>query len=415
MEQTAFTVPGTLKHTAETEAELIKEMRTYVSAQPGVRFLADVLTALHATGGLRDPAAFYASFPPSQVLQALAQRPDLRVRLVRAITGGPPALLRRQSPADLASQIELLVAEDLPAAERVLRAEEDRQSSVIELYFKYLDTTDVATYLPAGALWQYEGAGEGKGKGKGHDGWWTREASPVSRAMMAAELKSIRRHGIVNDTEILDLIGNEAFERDLPLGVRTELRTAARKAARDGRPFRDSDLFACLPAGEGKRDLTDELCESVSLLALRKVVDRAAEVLGWTPKVEAAVANHVEAAVAPVAGPSAVVEGAPARGAGKPGGNLFTSARTPEPVAKTPPPLVTRPLAAAKPAAAAKAAPAKPSEPAVASDRRASQQALTAVSGEDILMAVDVPFAEDHLPNFTEIGDSDAIEEQSRG
>jgi hypothetical protein len=363
-----------------------------------VRFLADVLTALHTPGSpLRDAVAFYGSFSPNLVLQALAQRPDLRVRLLRAITGGPPALLRRQSPADLANQIELLVAEDLPATERGLRAEEDRQASVIELYFKYLDTTDLATYLPAAALWQYEGK----------DRWWTREQSGAARAMMAAELKSIRRHGIVPDSEILDLIGNEAFERDLPLAVRTTLRTAARKAAREGRPFRDGDLFACATAD--KRDLTDELCDAVALSALRKVVDRAAEVLGWVAKTEAKEVREVKAEAVPVPVPTAVAA-APeaARPAARPMGNLFTSSpRTPEPSPKTPAPVLTRPAPAAKPVAKA-----KPELP--AAGRKPSQRALTPVSGEDILLAVDVPFAEDHLPNFADIADTDAVEEQSR-
>src|SRR4051794_29861534 len=127
MEKGTQRVPGTLKHgDARSEADLVKELRGHVAAQPGVRFLADVLVALHASPHpLRSAAAFHAAFPPRMVLAALAERPDLRVRLVRAITGGAATLLRRLSPAELAGQIELLVSEDLPAAERSVRAEED--------------------------------------------------------------------------------------------------------------------------------------------------------------------------------------------------------------------------------------------------------------------------------------------------
>ena len=235
------------------------------------RFLADVLTALHAPPQpLRSAAAFYASFPPRLVLPALAERPESRVRLCRAITGGPAALLRRLPPAELASQIELLVAEDLPAAERSVRAEEDRALAVVDLYLKYLDPGDLAACLPAATLLEYEG----------HDGWWKREASAATRALMTAQCKSIRRHGLLTDGEILDLIGDETLERDLPLPVRTRLRAAARKAGREGRPFRDGDLFACLRSEDGARDLTDHLVESVGLPTLRQVVARAAEGLG---------------------------------------------------------------------------------------------------------------------------------------
>jgi hypothetical protein len=273
MDKNPLRVPGPLKHTSEarSEADLQKEMRTYVAAQPGVRFLADVLTALHATPqGLRAPRNFYSAFPPRQVLQALTERADLRVRLVRAITGGAPTLLRRLSPADLAAQIELLVAEDLPATERALRAEEDRSLSVLDIYLKYLDPSDLAAYLQVSAVWEYES----------YDGWWTREAGAPVRALMAAELKSIRKHAILTDSEILDIVGDEVFERDLPVAVRATLRAAARKAAREGRPFKDSDLFASVRSADGARDLTDELVDNVALPVLRKVVARAAEILG---------------------------------------------------------------------------------------------------------------------------------------
>jgi hypothetical protein len=392
MEQTAF---SGLEHKGETEAELVKEQRTHVAAQPAVRFLADVLTALHAPPtSLRDARAFYGAFPPGLVLQALSQRFDLRVRLVRAITGGAPALLRRQSLADLANQIELLVSDDLPASERLVRAEEDRTATVAELYRKYLDATDLATYLPGSALWQYEG----------RDRWWTREASPSTRALMSAELKSIRRHGILADGALIDLIGDEALERDLPLSVRTALRAAARRAAREGRPFRDSDLFSAV-GDEGHRDLVDELCDCVSLPVLRNVVERAAESLGW-----AAPEPSKDAAKVEVRTPAA-----PSKAEGK----------TPAPLARPAAvaPAAVRPAAvtsvAARPAAAQRA-PAKTVEPAPAAVRQAPDRAPTPVDGLDepfFLSDADVAFRNDHHPSFGDAPEADTvftIEEVSR-
>ena len=289
MEKNGLRVPGTLKHSSEAraEADLQKEARTHVAAQPGIRFLADTLAALHAAPQpIRSSRGFYSSFPPRQVLQALAERAELRVRLVRAITGGAPTLLRRLAPADLAAQVELLVAEDLPPAERALRAEEDRALPVLDLYLKYLDPADLAVYLPVSTIWEYES----------YDGWWTRDAGPGGRALMSAELKSIRRHGILSDSEFLDVLGDETIERDLPLGVRTSLRAAARKAAREGKAFKDSDLFASVRSADGARDLTDELADHIPLTMLRKVVARAADLLGFA-KEEAAGATRPDTPV----------------------------------------------------------------------------------------------------------------------
>jgi hypothetical protein len=274
MEKNTLRVPGALKHTSEarSDADLLKEMRGYIAAQPGVRFLADVLTALHAPPyPLRSARAFLTALPPRQVLQAFSERPDLRVRLVRAITGGAPALLRRIPPLDLATQLDLLVLDDLPPAERSVRAEDDRALPVIDLYLKYLDPTDLAAYMSAATVWQYES----------QDAWWKADSGPAARALMIAEIKSIRQHGILPDSDILDIIGDEAMERDLPLTVRTKIRAAARKAAREGRPFRDADMFASLRSDDRKRDLTDDLADNISLSLLRKVVVRAAEILGF--------------------------------------------------------------------------------------------------------------------------------------
>ena len=201
-------------------------------------------------------------------MEALAQRPDLRVRTVKAIAGGAPTLLRRLSPEALASQIDLLVIEDLPEAERSVRAEADRALTVHDLYMKYLDPADLATYLPPQSICTYES----------HDSWWKWEPTVGTRALMATELRSIRRHGILTDAEILDLLGEETLEQHLSLAVRTGLRKAARRAVAAGKPFTDADLFA--GPGAGGRDLIDEMVDSVPMAQLREVVAQAVRILG---------------------------------------------------------------------------------------------------------------------------------------
>jgi hypothetical protein len=271
MNQRTLRMPGTLKHTSDeqTDVALQEKAREHADRHPGVGFLADVLRVLHAPGALmRNAKGFYSAFAPREVMEALAQRPDLRVKTVKAITGGAPTLLRRLSPEALAFQIELLVVEDLPEAERSVRAEADRALTVHDLYMKYLDAVDLATYLPPQSIWTYES----------HDSWWKWEPTAGTRALMATELRSIRRHGILTDAEILDLLGEEALEQHLPLAVRTGLRKAARRAAAAGKPFTDADLFA--GPGAAGRDLIDEMVDSVPMGQLREVVAQAVRILG---------------------------------------------------------------------------------------------------------------------------------------
>ena len=269
MNQRTLRIPGTLKHRGEqSDASLQETAREHVECHPGLLFLADVVRALHTSPApLRDPAAFFDAFSPREVMDAFGERPDLRVRALKAITGGPTALLRRLTTEAVASQIDLLAADDLPDAERSVRAEADRALSVHELYLKYVDPVDLATYVPAERVWEYEE----------QDAWWSREATSGARALMATELRSVRRHAILTDSEILDVLGDETFERYMPLTVRTALRAATRRAAAAGKPFTDSDLFA---GAGGGRDLVDEIVENVPLPALRVVVDQVAQMLG---------------------------------------------------------------------------------------------------------------------------------------
>jgi hypothetical protein len=204
--------------------------------------------------------------------------------------------LRRLSSEALAFQIDLLATEDLPEAERSVRAEADRALGVHDLYLKYLDPVDVATYLPAQAIWTYEA----------RDNWWKVEPTAGSRALMATELKSIRRHAILTDSEILDLLGDEALERYLPLAVRAGLRRAARRAAKEGRPFTDADLFASAGGGAGGRDLIDELVECVPLPQLREVVAQVGRMLGLSDQDDSeepttvTIGNPMEVAAVPM-------------------------------------------------------------------------------------------------------------------
>jgi len=273
MTQRTLRIPGTLKHTGDeqTDVALQEKAREHVDRYPGIRYLADVLRALHAPAvPVRNAKAFYSAFMPRAVMDALAERPDLRVKVVKAITGGAPALLRRLPSDALASQIDLLIIEDLPEAERTVRADGDRALTVHDLYLKNLDPIDLATYLPAQAIWSYEA----------NDDWWKWEPSAGSRLLMATELRSIRRHGILTDSEILDLLGEEMLEQHLSLAVRTGLRKAARRAAAAGRPFTDADLFAGV--GGGARDLIDEMVESVPMALLRGVITQAGRLIGMS-------------------------------------------------------------------------------------------------------------------------------------
>src|SRR5262245_7081275 len=168
MSQRTLRFPPPLKHSndEQADAQLQAKAREHVDRNQGLQFLADVLRALHATPEpVRSAKAFFSAFRPQHVMEAFAQRPDLRVRTLKALTGGPNALLRRLSAGAVASQIDLLATEDLPETERTVRAEGDRPLSVYQIYLKYLDAADIVTYIPAQSIWEYEAQGE----------WWKRE------------------------------------------------------------------------------------------------------------------------------------------------------------------------------------------------------------------------------------------------
>ena len=81
MNQRTLQLPGTLKHTSDeqTDVALQEKAREHADRHPGVRYLADVLRALHAPGALmRSAKGFYGAFTPREVMDAFAQRPDLR-------------------------------------------------------------------------------------------------------------------------------------------------------------------------------------------------------------------------------------------------------------------------------------------------------------------------------------------------
>jgi hypothetical protein len=288
MNQRTLRIPSAPKHNGdESDATLQERAREHVDRHPGLHFLADVMRALHeAPDARRNAKTFFGAFPPREMMIAFADRPDLRARLVKALTGSPTALLRRLGPEALAAQIDLLAIDDLPEAERAVRAEGDRALSVPDLYFKYLDALDVATYFPAASIWRYEG----------QDDWWRSEANAGARSIMTAELRSIRRHGIMTDSEILDLLGDETLERHLSLAFRTQMRKLQRKAAAEGRPFTDADFFA---GAGGSRDLVDELVESVPMAQLRDVVGQAAAMLGLREPDAAAAAQRSAPAAEP--------------------------------------------------------------------------------------------------------------------
>jgi hypothetical protein len=293
MDVKSLPTPGTVQHSpnARVDADLRREVRGHYDAQPGVLFLVDVLTALHAQpDAVRWPSAFYAKFPATLVMDAFARRSDLRANVVHALTGTPRSLLRRMPPAYLATELELLVREDIPTDERVVRAEEDRGRSVVALYLKYLDPMDLCAYVAPSEIWAYECS----------DAWWER-ASDAHRRLMAAELKSIRRHKILSDTELIDRLGNDVLERDLPLRVRTDIRAAARAAALNKKVFTDSDVFDCVRSPDGSRDLVDELVACVALRHLRLIVARAAELLGLG-NVESSTAARQDATATATAG-----------------------------------------------------------------------------------------------------------------
>ena len=66
MNQRTLRIPGTLKHTSDeqTDVALQEKAREHADCHPGVRYLADVLCALHAPGALMRSAKGFTALSP---------------------------------------------------------------------------------------------------------------------------------------------------------------------------------------------------------------------------------------------------------------------------------------------------------------------------------------------------------------
>lgn len=213
-------MPNGLHAAGASDAELAAQLNSHVAANAALQVVVELLE------GLRDlhlpwwsPAARRAAHPALERMQQLAERPDVRQRVMMDLTQMPPRASRRLSPEMQATLLDEVLAEDVAveAFEGAFR--------VVEL---------VAYGDPAGLLREVVAAFP-----------WEEAAAPqreVLAILMSACLQA--RPGVapaLSWWELRMALDADAFQEHLPRAVRVAADRARLEAERAGRPFTARD------------------------------------------------------------------------------------------------------------------------------------------------------------------------------
>ncbi len=218
-----------------------KEFKSKLSTGK-TRFLAYALdNAL--VSGRRTPADFIRWFPPMRIMEALADKPELRARILVSTTGTRErvALQKSASSAGEDLQIAIDVKEATPDDIVGLFRPDDR--------VRYLESRELWDFLSEGEFWKSHQDGMALEIARSHIGYL------IDKAMEEKLLKA---------RDVIDGIGVSRLAEVLP---RAELGWMLEKALERGRgrkPFTDEQFLAEAPVGVlADRVPLDELWRNV--------------------------------------------------------------------------------------------------------------------------------------------------------
>jgi hypothetical protein len=203
-----------------------KEFKSKLSTGK-TRFLAHAID--HSlTSGRRSPADFIRWFPPMRIMEALADKPELRARILVNTTGTREkvALQKTASSAGEDLQIALDVRETTPLDIVNLFRPDDR--------VRYLDSRELWDFVCEGDFWKHQQDGMALEVARSHIGYL------IDKAMEEKLLKA---------RDVIDGIGVSRLAEVLP---RAELGWMLEKALERGRgrkPFTDEQFLAEAPVG----------------------------------------------------------------------------------------------------------------------------------------------------------------------
>jgi len=178
--------------------------------------------------GRRTPEDFIRHFPPKTIMEALAERPDLRSGVLVPTTGlkARIALKKTWESAGEDLQSALDEGETKPAQIVESFAPDDRVS--------YLDARKVWAFLVEGQFWKV-GAKDDKA------------GFAVAQQHIAYLLDRALLEGLVTARDVVDALGIAELCNRLPRSEMATLFTAALERGRAGAAFTDKDLLAALP------------------------------------------------------------------------------------------------------------------------------------------------------------------------
>lgn len=190
------------------------------------RFLAHAIEHALAVGR-RTPLDFIRHFPPHTIMEALAERKDLRASLLVPTTGLKLKIAIKKSWQSSADDLQTALDEGETDAKAIVSAfdPDDR--------VRYLDDKKLWAFLVEGQFWM---------------------APPKSaeittaRAHVAFMIDRALADKLITPRDVVDAISVAQMSSHLPRGELAKVIQAALDSGRTNKPFTDVELLAALPA-----------------------------------------------------------------------------------------------------------------------------------------------------------------------
>ena len=189
--------------------------------QGSQRFLAHVIE--HGLErGRRMHEDFLRHFPPARIMQALADEPGLRSKIMVIATGVRTRIAVKQTPEQCASVLDIALEENETDAETIvsLFQPDDR--------VRFLPATELWAYVKEGEFWNVEADGESYDTVKDHLGFM------LDRALA---------DGVISPRDVIEGVAVDAIARHVPSDQLAKIIGAALEAGRAGAAFRDQHLL----------------------------------------------------------------------------------------------------------------------------------------------------------------------------
>lgn len=190
---------------------------------PRDRFLSAVVE--HALGiGRRSPRDFLRFFPPRAVMNALAEQPQLRAKLLVNTIGLNEKVALRKSASSAGEDLEIALLEHVT-----------EEADVVRLF----DPDDRVRYLEHAKLWEFVIEGEF---------WRPNEATSVAvpREHVAFILSRARAEKLIADAAIIDGVGLDVLVASLPKADIVRVLDRAIGEGRAGRVLKEDRILDVL-------------------------------------------------------------------------------------------------------------------------------------------------------------------------